>query len=428
MIKKVLRFIVTIVLVIILVFDVMFLSAVLNPDKKTVIADWLEDVIAYLEEGTGDGTEDACAEIEPAITETITETITGEILTEPSKSSLVTYHKLSEEEKHIYHLLRDGIASYAKSIEIRPGVEKSILEKCITCVYMDHPEYYWFDNNYTYWIIESTGEVSSIEPAYLMTEEEIAANEPIIQRAAEAILSKVPAEGSVYDKVKHIYEALILFTEYDSECAYNQSMASVFLQGQSVCAGYAKAMQYLLHEIGIPCTYISGTAVPFTSEDGNAESHAWNIAEVNGQYYYIDATWGDPVPYEGEKKKEIEYGYLCSAPQSFEQSHFPELPVEMPACTSEELEYYRINQMYYETFTYEEINRRLIEMTKNGQNRIEFAFATDEAYQQMLVELMEKDLADEAGEIRAFMRGTDRWQWSISYNDYLRSIEFEWVI
>lgn len=424
MIKKILRFIFTIALVIMLACDVMLLSTMLNPDKNPVMADWMEDMIAELENDTGDEAEDEPVEIEPAVTETIT----GEIITELWQSELVTYHKLSEEEKYIYNLLRDGIASHAEIIEIEPEVEKSILEKCLTCVYMDYPEYYWYDNNYTYWMIESTGLISSIEPEYLMTEDEIEANESIILTAADAILRGVPAEGSTYDKVKHIYESLILFTEYDTECAYNQSMASVFLQGKSVCAGYAKAVQYLLHEIGIPCTYISGSAIPFTSENGNPEPHAWNIVEINGQYYYIDATWGDPVLYEGQKKKEIEYGYLCSEPQNFEQSHFSEPPVKMPACTSEDLEYYRMNQMYYETFDYEEINGRLVEMTENGQTRMEFAFATDEAYEQMLVQLMEYGLADGAGEMRAVMTNADRWQWSISYNDYLRSIQFEWVI
>lgn len=427
MIKKFLKFIFTTALVVILILDIIIFSTILDPNKKLVMADWLEDLLVCLEEAIENGEGDESGEEAEPIEPEVIETITGEVLTEPSQSELVTYHKLTEDEKQVYNVLREGIASHAKQIEIEPEVEKYVLEKCLTCVYMDHPEYYWFDNNYTYWMIESTGMISSIEPAYLMTEDEVAAYEPVIQAAVDAILGTVPSEGTTYAKVKHIYESIVFTTEYAVDCQYNQSMASVFLNGQSVCAGYAKAMQYLLHKIDIPCTYISGTAVPFTSADGSPEPHAWNIAELNGQYYYIDATWGDPVPYTGEKKKNIEYGYLCSSPEGFEQSHTAELPVDMPPCTSEELEYYRINHMYYEAFSRETINERLIEMTKNGLTKIEFAFATDDAYDQMLTELLEYGLADEAGEMRAFMTGADRWQWSISYNDYLRSIEFEWV-
>lgn len=421
--KKFFRFILTIVLVIILILDMIIVAAILNSDKKLVMTDWLEQVISHLED-TGD--KEKNGEYEPAQPE-VTETITGEVLAEPSGSELVAYHKLSEEEKQVYDTLRDGIASHVDEIEIEPEVEKSVLEKCLTCVYMDHPEYYWFDNNYTYWMVETTGKISSIEPAYLMTEDEIAAYDSSIRIAANEILDGTPVEASSYEKVKHIYEAVIFSTEYAEGCQYNQSMASVFLNRQSVCAGYAKAVQYLLHELDIPCTYISGTAIPFISSDGSPQPHAWNIAELDGGYYYIDATWGDPLPYENGSKKEIEYGYLCCSPSIFEQSHTPNLPVSMPECTSETFDYYRMNNLYYEVFNREEINARLIQMTKNGMEQIEFAFGTEEAYQEMMTELLNHGLADEAGEMRAFMTGADRWQWGITYNDYLRCIEFQWA-
>ena len=66
---------------------------------------------------------------------------------------------------------------------------------------------------------------------------------------------------------------------------------------QSVCAGYSKATQYLLEQLGVFCTYVTGK----TTEGGN---HAWNLVKCNGDYYYVDTTWGDPV-FQQEEGEEI---------------------------------------------------------------------------------------------------------------------------
>ena len=75
-----------------------------------------------------------------------------------------------------------------------------------------------------------------------------------------------------------------------------------------------------------------------TTEGGN---HAWNLVKCNGDYYYVDTTWGDPVfqQEEGENtsqdaeqnsgqdaeasgnKANISYDYLCCMIRSYFQTH-----------------------------------------------------------------------------------------------------------
>ena len=55
-----------------------------------------------------------------------------------------------------------------------------------------------------------------------------------------------------------------------------------------MCAGYAASVKYLLDKIGIPCIYVQGTSLETNI------GHAWNIVEIEGEYYYVDATYGDP--------------------------------------------------------------------------------------------------------------------------------------
>ena len=51
----------------------------------------------------------------------------------------------------------------------------------------------------------------------------------------------------------------------------------------SVCSGYALAFQAYMEYLGIPCYYASGRV--------NGGNHAWNIVQLDGQWYHIDCTW-----------------------------------------------------------------------------------------------------------------------------------------
>ena len=73
------------------------------------------------------------------------------------------------------------------------------------------------------------------------------------------------------------------------------SIYSVLQNGESVCAGYAKTMQYLAGKAGIFVTYVTGTATD--PDTGETQDHAWNLVKCDGKYSYVDTTWADPVSY-----------------------------------------------------------------------------------------------------------------------------------
>lgn len=62
-------------------------------------------------------------------------------------------------------------------------------------------------------------------------------------------------------------------------------MYGVLVKRSSVCQGYAETMWYFLRKAGVPC----GVA---TSQYVN---HAWNVVNIGGKWYHVDATWDDPA-------------------------------------------------------------------------------------------------------------------------------------
>ena len=64
---------------------------------------------------------------------------------------------------------------------------------------------------------------------------------------------------------------------------------------------------------GIDCKVISGTA--------NGGGHAWNKVKLEGDYYYIDVTWDDPVP---DREGRLRYDYYLTKDPTFGGDHVPE--------------------------------------------------------------------------------------------------------
>jgi hypothetical protein len=126
----------------------------------------------------------------------------------------------------------------------------------------------------------------------------------------------------------------------------NQNICSVFLNGESVCQGYAKALQYLLQKSGIECFIVAGFA--------GDNRHVWNLAKVNGNYYYLDPTWGDAsYSYNGDTASMLEYApnvnydYFLVTTKELTRTHSIEQAVELPECEAIDDNYFVREGLYF---------------------------------------------------------------------------------
>ncbi len=97
---------------------------------------------------------------------------------------------------------------------------------------------------------------------------------------------------SDYEKARAIHEWVAKNVVYDYEYyrgdkATSWSSAENVLEHKlAVCGGFANLTQALLQAQGIPAVYVRGAT-------GNV-GHAWNAAYVDGDWIWIDSTWGRP--------------------------------------------------------------------------------------------------------------------------------------
>ena len=92
------------------------------------------------------------------------------------------------------------------------------------------------------------------------------------------------------ERVFYVHEWLVQNIAYDREhlsdnVQDDHNLRGALLEGTAVCDGYAKTYALTLRKLGI-------TGVLVTSKD---IGHAWNMVELDGNWYQVDCTWDDPV-------------------------------------------------------------------------------------------------------------------------------------
>lgn len=283
------------------------------------------------------------------------------------------YLNLNEAEQIWYRNIAEGLGGLQEKVRLdKAGIEQGLnetdIDRIFQCVLADHPELFYVEG-YTYTKYNRGEKIVAIEfsGTFSMPEEKLAERLAEIEQEVRPVLEGAADFSDDYDKVKYVYDTLITNTEYDLTAPDNQNIYSVFVNGKSVCQGYAKAMQYLLERMGVECTLVQGTV-------DTGEGHAWNLVKVNGSYYYVDVTWGDAsyLPNEdGEYSDylpEINYDYLCVTTGQLLRTHILNSYVPMPACVDEKDNYYVREGAFFTTYDAEQM-KQLFEKLNRGEKQ-----------------------------------------------------------
>ncbi len=139
--------------------------------------------------------------------------------------------------------------------------------------------------------------------------------------------------GSLFALDMPDYQKELLIHDYIIEnCTYQDSSDSkaqytaygCLVQGEAVCEGYAESARLLFQAAGLDCYYVEGA--------GTSANHAWNCVQIDGQYYWVDLTWDDPVPEDGEEET-LDHSYFNLTDSQLNVDHSWQY-AEYPSCVS----------------------------------------------------------------------------------------------
>ncbi len=159
------------------------------------------------------------------------------------------------------------------------------------------------------------------------------------EELVKEVIDQVIVDGmSELEKVKAIYDYMLVNLEYayydfviDEVTWESATVDSVLDNGYAVCQGYAVVFEALCKEAGLECIYVAGMA--------GGEAHAWNQVKVDGNWYNIDVTWGDPKSFFVLEDDHTfnNYKYFLLSDEDMIQDHVSE--TEVYACTAESIGY-----------------------------------------------------------------------------------------
>lgn len=292
-----------------------------------------------------------------------------EAITESQQQQFDGYAFLEENEKQAYAKVVRMLTDFDTEVKVS-GVTTNEIERVLSAVDYDHPEIFWA-GEFSYYFDEDDQIVSKVMVEYPYDKTEKDRRQAEIDTAYQNYSVGIKADMSEYEKVKYAYEYVIKNTVYQEDLEDDQNIYSVFGKKGSVCAGYSKAIQYLLKRTGIECSYVAGEAI-------GQGAHAWNIVRVDGEYYYLDATWGEfNVADNAEPEKSIFYDYFCVTTAELLKSHQPDqFLITYPEFTATAANYFVKENKLYDLNKQSEQNRfvaDLEEATTMGEKYFHYA-------------------------------------------------------
>ncbi len=328
---------------------------------------------------------------------------------------------LSEAELIWYLDIKEALGNYRENVRLdkaalSAGCDEEDIDRIFQCVLNDHPELFFVEGySYTRYTRGDRTTTVVFSGTYSMDRETAAGRRDEIEAAAGKILSGIDENADQYTKVKYVYDTIICQTDYDPSAPDNQNIYSVFVSGRSVCQGYAKATQYLLNRLDVDCTLVLGTVaesgytVPEQTKEGvpeeaaaektevvRREGHAWNLVRVDGEYYYVDTTWGDASysrqdggQTEDMGMPEINYDYLNVTTEELLKSHTIGDIIPMPLCSATEANYYVREGALFTSYDTGQMQTLFDSARLGGREDVTVKCADWECYTKMLTELVE---------------------------------------
>lgn len=177
---------------------------------------------------------------------------------------------------------------------------------------VDIPELYFINPEEFryYWVQDSeTGQklVTRLLMEYYMTQDEINAANAIIDSVAADYLSGIKPEWNDLEKVIYTNNYLCRNCSYaDNIIMSSHTIYGALVAKEPVCDGYSKAFKFLINKVGVESVVATSLSM----------QHAWNMVNVNGDFYHLDVTWNDDDKGVGT----ISYVYFMCSDTGFSSS------------------------------------------------------------------------------------------------------------
>ncbi len=143
------------------------------------------------------------------------------------------------------------------------------------------------------------------------------------------ISENISDDMTEYEKELIIHDWIIDNTQYDpGELSTDPNAVlspehdnpyGTLVYGYAICTGYTSTFQLFMDMLEIECLSVNGNS------HGGTEDHAWNMVKLDGEWYFVDVTWDDPVGGDGVHTYfNVTSEFIANRDHFWEMENFPE--------------------------------------------------------------------------------------------------------
>lgn len=180
------------------------------------------------------------------------------------------------------------------------GLDKTELISLMREIRLQSPELFYVSDKITY-SHNKDGQILTLTPSYTARGDELDKQLKFYSDTIKNLLVDLKKSASEGERALYIHDTLAAKFDYDTK-EKNYDVYSLFADGRGVCQAYSLAFVALAGEVGLESKII-------TSDDMD---HAWNIVQVDGEWYHVDVTRDDPISDTSPSETVLHQAFLRS--------------------------------------------------------------------------------------------------------------------
>ena len=265
-----------------------------------------------------------------------------------------------------------------------PRLDENQLDAVFAALLRDNPDIFFTGRKVSHRNI-GFGMLCSID--YILSQEEYETCKAELDAVCDEVIASLSNPDDEWQTELEIHDYIIENCRYelDEPKLVRSSAYGALVEGRAACEGYSKAAKLLFDKVGMASAVVSGIS---DNGDDIEGPHMWNAVEVNGDFYYLDCTWDDPVNDSGEEM--VMYAYFNLNDEMIASTH-SDFSYDF-GCTATAENYYIKMGSYFESYDRSDekkLGSIIAEELNKGGNVVQLRFGSKTAYNKAISDLVD---------------------------------------
>ena len=184
------------------------------------------------------------------------------------------------------------------------------LNEVIYSIHYEEPEYYWAIHLSSHEDDPATGLMNTYYQYYKSDTGRPFERMEELEREWDMMEERIKDCKTDLEKALVVHDHLVESIKYSASLGTRaHDVEGGILEKAAVCEGYALAYKFYMNRMGIPCKVVSGQS--------KKQSHAWNQIQIDGKWYFVDATWDDTTCALAAGNHPVKHQYFLTSEAEF---------------------------------------------------------------------------------------------------------------